>query len=210
VVKRIDGEWVRAIREDGSEVNLALDRLLACDREGEGIDYRFLGWRTRARGYRTELRVLSVSEQAGRCSVRLPEWDPETEIDLPLVTLPEELRRPDAAGSCMANLASPSAAGLEIHSCRRTKVRDASREARRAHPDALAEGQVYRRRRDKEKLRLLDTEGPKASAWNGRRVVRVEAAKLLETRSDGQGLDYEYLGGGIVGLRRCSVPRAGR
>ena len=37
-IKRIDGEWVRGIREDGSEVNLALDRLLARDpREGHPL-----------------------------------------------------------------------------------------------------------------------------------------------------------------------------
>lgn len=201
-VKRIDGEWVRGIREDGSEVNLALDRLLARDAAGGGIHYRFLGWRLRPRGYRTELRVHSVSPAAGRCSVRLPEWDPETEVELSLASLPEELRRPNAAGSCMANLASPSVGGLDIHSCRRGKVRDASRQARGPHPDVLAEGQVYRRRRDGVKLRLLDVDGPRISAWNGRRVVRISAAKLLETRADGGGRNYEYLGGGIAGYRK--------
>ena len=203
-VKRIDGEWVRGIRDDGSEVNLALDRLLARDPAGEGIHYRFLGWRLRPRGYRTELRVLSVSPAAERCSIQLPEWDPETEIELPVASLPEELRRADACGSCMANLASPSVGGLDIHSCRRVKVRDASREARGPHPEVLAEGQVYRRRRDGVELRLLDVDCPRVSAWNGRRVVRIEAAKLLETRADGGGLHYQYLSGGIARYRRSA------
>lgn len=206
-VKRIDGEWVRGIREDGSEVNLALDRLLARDAAGGGIHYRFLRWRLRPRGYRTELLVLSVSPAAERCSIQLPEWDPETEVELPLASLPEELRRPNAAGSCMANLASPSVGGLDIHSCRRGKVRDASREARGPHPEVLAEGQVYRRRRDGVKLRLLDVDGPRVSAWNGRRVVRIEAAKVLETGAHGDGLHYEYLGGGLVGYRRSAARR---
>ena len=121
--------------------------------------------------------------------------------------LAQELRRPDAAGSCMANLASPSVGGLDIHSRRRGKVRDASREARGRHPEALAEGQVYRRRRDGVKLRLLDVDGPRVSAWNGRRVVRIEAAKVLETGAHGDGLHYEYLGGGLVGYRRSAARR---
>lgn len=201
-VKRIDGEWVRGIREDGSEVNLALDRLLARDPAGGGIHYRFLGWRLRPRGYRTELLVLSVSPAAERCSIQLPEWDPETAIEFPVASLPEELRRADATGSCMANLASPSVGGLDIHSCRRGKVRDASREVRGPHPEALAEGQMYRRRRDGVKLRLLEADGPRVSAWNGCRVVRISAVKLLETRADGGGRNYEYLGGGIAGYRK--------
>lgn len=203
-VKRVGGEWVRGMREDGSEVNLALDRLLARDQEAEGIYYRFLGWRLRPRGYRTELRVLSVLPAAGHCRVCLPEWDAATEIEIPLASLPGELRRVDALGSCMANLASPSAAGLEIRACRGVKIRDASREARERHPEILTEGQVYRRRRDGARLRLLEVDGPKVSVWNGSRVVRINAVKLLETRTDGEGRSYEYLGGGLVGYRRRS------
>ena len=208
-VKRLDGEWVRVDREDGTEVSLALDQLLACDEEGNGRHYRFHGWRFRPRGYRTELRVIKVSEESGGCVLRLPEWDPDTEVEEALTVLPEELQAPGAAGSCMANLTSQSAAGLGIHSCRRSKVRDASRGASGPHPELLAEGQRFRRRSDGAKLRLLDTEGPKVSAWNGRRVVRVAKERLLEVRPDGQGRHYEYLDGGIIATRRKRAARLG-
>ena len=49
-VKRIDGEWVRGIREDGSEVNLRARPALGRDPAAEGIHYRFLGWWLRLRG----------------------------------------------------------------------------------------------------------------------------------------------------------------
>ena len=211
-VKRLDGEWVRVIREDGTESSLALDRLLACDEEGNGRHYRFHGWRFRPRGYRTELRVIGVLTEPGRCVLRLPEWDPDTEVDEALTVLPEELGVPGAVGSCMANLASSSVAGLGIHSCRKAKIRDVSREASRPHPELLAEGQRFFRRGDGAKLRLLDTEGPRVSAWNGRRVVRIAKERLLEVRPDGQGRHYEYLDGGVAATRheRAARRRAAR
>jgi hypothetical protein len=206
-VKRLDGEWVRVDREDGTEASLALDQLLACDEEGNGCHYRFHGWRFRPRGYRTELWVTSVSAESGRCVLTLPEWDPHTEVDEALTVLPEDLQTPGATGSCMANLASQSAGGLGIHSCRRSKVGDASRKASGPHPELLAEGQRYRRRSDGTKLRLLDAEGPKVSAWNGRRVVRLATERLLEVRADGQGRHYEYLDGGVTATRRKRAAR---
>jgi hypothetical protein len=201
-VKRIDGEWVRVIREDGTEIRLALDRLLAREENGDGRHYRFHGWRPRPRGYRAELHVVDVSARPGSCVLKLPEWDPSAEIEEALSVLPEELRVPGAVGSCMANLASPSAAGLGIHSCRKAKIRDASRQESAPHPELLAEGQLYRRRSDRAKLRLLDAEGPRVSAWNGRRVIRLSAERLLETRDDGRGAHYEYLHGGVAAVRR--------
>jgi hypothetical protein len=206
-VKRLDGEWVRVIREDGTESSLALDRLFARDEDGSGCHYRFHGWRFRPRGYRAELRVIDVSAGSGRCVLRLPEWDPDTDIEEALAVLPEDLRFPGAAGSCMANLASSSAAGLGIHSCRKSKVRDASREASGPHPEVLAEGQRFRKRGDGVKLRLLDTEGPKVSAWNGRRVVRVSKERLLAVGTNGQGRHYEYVGGGVAAMRSMRAAR---
>jgi len=206
-VKRLDGEWVRVIREDGTELSLALDRLLACGEDGSGRHYRFHGWRVRPRGYRTELRVIDVSAESGRCVLRLSEWDPGTDVDEALTVLPEELRAPGAAGSCMANLASSSVAGLGIHSCRKSKVRDSSREASGPHPELLAEGQRFRRLGDGAKFRLLDTEGPKVSAWNGRRVVRILKERLLAVGPDGQGRHYEYIGGGVAATRHKRATR---
>jgi hypothetical protein len=207
-VKRLDGEWVRVDREDGTEASLALDQLLAREEGGAGRHYRFHGWRFRPRGYRTELRVIAASAHSGRCVLSLPEWDPETEVDEALAVLPEELRAPGAVGSCMADLTSQSTAGLNIHSCRRSKVRDASRRASASHPELLAEGQLFRKRGDGKKLRLLDVEGPRVSAWNGRRVVRVARERLLEVGPDGEGRHYLYLGGGVTATRRRRAARS--
>jgi hypothetical protein len=202
IVKRLDGEWVRVIREDGSEVSLALDRLLASDGKGNGCHYRFHGWNPRPRGYRTELRVIRLVPEAARCVLALPEWDPAAEVEESLLALPEEMRTAGAVGSCMANLASPSAAGLEIHSCRRSKVRDASREAERPHPELLVKGQRFRRRSDGKGFRLIDADGPRVGAWSGRRVVRLSSERLLAVAPDGRGEHFEYLGGGVTALRR--------
>jgi hypothetical protein len=209
-VKRLDGEWIRVIREDGTEASLALDQLLACDEEGSGRHYRFHGWRFRPRGYRTDLLVVRISPELGRCVLKLPEWDPDTEVEEAAVVLPGELRVAGIAGSCMANLASPSVAGLGIHSCRRSKVRDASRVASGPHPELLAEGQRYRRRSDGAIFRLLGSEGPSVPAWSGRRVVRLTKSRLLEVRADGHGRQYEYLDGGVAAARRKRGARAGR
>lgn len=206
-VKRLEGEWVRTLAEDGSERRVALDNLLATDEAGEGLHYCFHGWRPLRRGYRTALRVTAVSADAGRCSLLLPEWDPETEIEEALGALPEQMRSEGATGSCMANLASPSAAGLGIHSCSRAPVRELSREACGPHPELLAEGQRYRRLDDGISLRLLapDPESPTVAAWNGHRVVRLGRAKLLAVRPDGAGCYYRYLGGGVAVARRASA-----
>jgi hypothetical protein len=85
-----------------------------------------------------------------------------------------------------------------------------SREANGPHPDIHAEGQEYRRRSDGRKLRLLDVdpESPKVRAWNGARVVRLDVAKLLELRRDGEGMHYLYLGGGVAAMRRRRAERS--
>lgn len=208
-VKRVDGEWVRVIREDGSEGNVALDQLLARDEAGDGINYRFHGWKRLPRGYRTEMIVASVSEVGARCRLVLPEWDPSTEIEELLSVLPAELHRSGATGSCRADLTSQSVAALDIHACSSAKVKGLSRTATGPHPELLAEGQEYRRRSDQKKFRLLDIDpkSPTVPAWNGTRIVRLEAKKLLALRPDGEGLHYLYLSGGVVALRRR---RAGR
>jgi hypothetical protein len=206
-VKRLDGEWIRVVREDGSEASLALDQLLARDENGNGRHYRFHGWRSRPRGYRTELLVIGVAADSGRCVLSLPEWDPNTEVEEVLTVLPEEMRTEGVTGSCMANLASSSAAGLGIHSCRGSRVRDASRVAGGVHPELLAEGQRYRRRSDGATFRLLEDQGPNFSAWSGRRTVRLAKGRLLEVRADGQGRHYEYLDGGVTAVRRKRAVR---
>lgn len=210
-VKRLDGEWVRLIREDGSEARVALDNLLATDGAGEGIHYRFHGWRSLRRGYRTALTVASVSADAGRCVLLLPEWDPDAEIEEALGVLPERMRVSGATGSCMANLASPSAAGLDIHSCRPMGVREQSREAHRPHPEVLIAGQRYRRLGDGASFRLVgvDPGSSTVRAWSGRRVVRLGRERLLAVRPNGQGRDYEYLGGGVAAARRERSVRLG-
>lgn len=203
-VKRVDGEWVRVSREDGSEGNVALDRLLACDEVGNGIHYRFHGWKRLPRGYRTEMLVVSVSEKAGGCILILPEWDPSVEVEEALSLLRAELRRPGATGSCRADLSSQSAAALEIHGCSTAKVRGLSRAARGPHPDVQAEGQEYRRRSDRRRFRLLevDPDAKTAPAWNGKRIVRLDVARLLALRPDGHGRHFEYVGGGVSATRR--------
>ncbi len=211
-VKSIDGEWVRVAREDGSEGNVALDQLLARDGAGNGVNYRFHGWKRLPRGYRTEMIVASVSVEDARCMLVLPEWDPNVEIVEPLSTLPVDLRKAGASGSCRADLTSQSAAGLSIHASSTSKVRGLSRKAGGQHPDILAEGQEYRRRSDRKKFRLLDVDpgSPKVPAWSGTRVVRLDAARVLAVRPDGEGKHYEYVGGGVAATRRRRSQRGRR
>ncbi len=203
-VKGIDGEWVRIIREDGSEGNVALDQLLARDEAGNGIHYRFHGWKRLPRGYRTEMIVASVSEENARCMLVLPEWDPSTKIEQLLTALPAELRRSGATGSCRADLTSQSEAALDIHSCSAAKVKGLSRMEGGPYPDILAEGQEYRRRSDRRKFRLLEVnpDSPTVPAWSGTRVVRLDTSRILVTRPDGMGMHYEYVGGGVAATRR--------
>lgn len=202
-IKRVEGEWVRVAREDGTNGRLALDRLLATDEAGEGRYFRFHGWRPLRRGYRTPLVVTAVDRREKRCLVRLPEWDSEVDIAQPLAVLPENLEGVGAAGSCMADLSSPSAAGLNIHSCRRVRAPQGSRAALPPHPDRLAKGQRFRRRADNACFQLLDDAVPRVRAWNGARVVRLSRDRLLATATDGTGAIYEYLGGGVREARRA-------
>ncbi len=208
-VKRLDGEWAMIEREDGSKGRVSIDRLLASDAEGNGVDYRFHGWRRLPRGYRTEFKVLHVSEESGTCVIVLPEWDLGTEVELVLATLPEALQAAEAEGSCRADLTASSEVGLELHSFSTASVKGLSRAAVGPHPNLLATGQEYRRRRDGKKFRLLEVD-PKAAtvpAWSGRRTVRLEVGRLLETRPDGEGVYYEYLGGGRAATRRERMTR---
>lgn len=202
-VKRVLGEWVRVLREDGRASRISLDRLLARDGD-RGQFYSFQGWRSLPRGYRTELLVVTVEAGLRRCLVRLPEWDPDQDILQPLSVLPEDLRVAGAAGSCMANLASGSVPGLEIHSCKKSRrgLR-ASRSVLPSHPDVLAKGQRFRRRSDGAAFRLLDGSGLRVRAWNGKRAVRLDRSRLMETRSDGHGRYYEYIAGGVNEARRA-------
>jgi hypothetical protein len=204
-VKRLEGERVRAVLEDLTERTYALDRLLATDDQGNGLYYRFHGWKPQPRGYHTELRVARISPSSGRCAFVLPEWDPTTEIDEAVDALPEALRAPDAVGSCMANLASATVAGLSIHGYRLTRPRGISREVRTAHPVVLAERQRYRRRHDGLDFVLVNVEGPRVRAWNGERIVRVASERLLAVDEDGIGRFYEYRGGGVWAARRNSA-----
>jgi hypothetical protein len=203
-VKSVDGEWVRVAREDGSEGNVALDQLLARDEGGNGIHYRFHGWKHLPRGYRTEMIVTSIAEDGGKCILALPEWDPGAEIEELLSALPDELRRIGATGSCRADLTSQSVAGLGIHACSTTRVKGLSRAAGGPHPDVLAEGQEYRRRSDRRKFRLLDVDpdSSRVPAWSGARIVRLDASRVLAVRPDGRGKTYEYVGGGVSATRR--------
>lgn len=202
-VRRVDGESIMVRVDDGSEKPLALDRLLAIREDGRGRFYQLLGWRPKSAGYRTELEVLDISVERERCILRLPEWDPSVDLEQPLSILPDYLRNAGASGSCLANLASTSVAGLAIHDCGRTKVRGASREAVGSHPTVVAKGQRYRpTRKCATTLELLDAGQPRARAWNGRRVVLVSTSRLLDTKADGTGRFYEYLGGGVWATRR--------
>lgn len=212
MVRRLDGEWVRVVREDGSETSLPLDRLLARNEAGDGRHYSFHGWKRRPRGYRTELQAIGFTADLDGFLVCLPEWDPDTEIELSLASLPEELRVAGAVGSCMANLASTSAAGLDIHMCAHSPVRGRSREALSAYPDSVAEGQEYRRRRDGARFRLLDCEpqSQHVRAWGRGRVVNLSVDRLLAIGADGDGVDYVYLGGGVAANRRQRALRGDR
>ena len=212
VVKSVEGEWVRVIREDGSKGNVSLDRLLARDEAGEGLHYRFHGWKRLPRGYRTEMIVAWISKQSGLCGLVLPEWDPDTEVEVSVSEVPAAIRRAGAAGTCRADLTAQSPAALEIHSCSTAAVRGVSRVQGGSHPEVLAGGQEYRRRSDRRKYRLLDVDpdSPTVPAWSGVRVVRLDAARLLATRPDGEGAIYEYLGGGVTATRRRRQRRRSR
>lgn len=203
-VKRVDGEWVRVDREDGSKGRVSLDRLLATDSEGNGANYRFHGWRRLPRGYRTEFEVLRIAEEAARCAIALPEWDLDAEVELSLATLPEELRVPGARGTCRADLTAVSEAGLALHGFSASKARGLSRTAAGEHPEVLAAGQEYRRCGDGKKFRLIEVEpgARTVSAWSGRRRVRLDATRLGAVGPDGGGLHYVYLGGGVSATRR--------
>lgn len=203
-VRSVEGEWVRVTLDDLSERRLALDRLLAVDRAGVGAHYRFQGWKPRARGYRAAISVVAVDAARGRCRLVLPEWDATTEVDDLLSVLPATMREVGATGSCMANLASPSAGGLGIHSCRPTAPRGLSRASLGPHPDDVVEGQEFRRVVDGVRLRVVEVD-PSSSgvvAWNGKRRVRLTRARLLVQREDGTGRHYLYLGGGLREARR--------
>ena len=213
-VKAVDGEWARVEREDRSKGRVSIDRLLAADEDGNGVDYRFHGWRRLPRGYRTEFRVLSAFDGSETCVIVLPEWDPEAEIELALAVLPEALRGVGAVGSCRADLTSSSEAGLALHAFSVARAKGLSRTAAGRHPDLLAGGQEYRRRRDGKKFRLLevDPEAATVPAWSGHRRVRLKAARLLETGPGGEGVHFAYLGGGRA-TRRRTLPirwRSGR
>ena len=203
-VRSVEGEWVRVALGDRSERRLALDRLLAADEEGHGVHYRFQGWKGLPRGYRTAIVVVAVDAEAGRCRLALPEWDPGTEVEELLSALPPTMRAPGATGSCMANLASPSAAGLGIHSCRSGRPRGLSRAPLDPYPEILAAGQEFRRLTDGTRLRILEVDpaSPVVRAWNGRRRVRLDRARLLARRQDGTGRHYLFLGGGAREARR--------
>jgi hypothetical protein len=208
-VKAVDDEWARVEREDCSKGRVSVDRLLAADDEGNGINYRFHGWRRLPRGYRTEFEVLRVSEGSGTCAIVLPEWDPGAGVELSLAMLPEALRATGAEGSCRADLTSSSGAGLALHAFSSASAKGLSRAAVGPHPEFLADGQEYRRRRDGKKFRLLEVnpEAATVPAWSGRRTVRLEAARLLETGSGGEGFHYDYLGGGRTATRRGRAKR---
>ncbi|HWC47861.1 MAG TPA: hypothetical protein VG448_03160 [Solirubrobacterales bacterium] len=203
-VTRLDGEWVAIEREDGSKGRVSLDGLLACDAAGAGVNFRFHGWRRLPRGYRTDFKVLAVEPRAGRCVISLPEWDPGSQVEVPLSELPQGLGVVGAEGSCRADLTAKSKGELSLHGFSAAKPRGLSREGLRDHPDLLVQGQEYRRRQDRKKFRILevDPDSPTVPAWSGRRVVRLEAGRLLAQGSDGRGLYYTYLGGGRAGARR--------
>jgi hypothetical protein len=203
-VKRVDGEWALVDLEDGRKGRISIDRLLACDADGNGLDYRFHGWKRLPRGYRTEFQVLRISEVEGLCGIALPEWDPAAEVELSLVSLPEAFRTRGAVGSCRADLTAVSAAGLELHDFSAAKAKGVSRIADGPHPDLLAEGQEYRRRADGKKFRVLEADPGTATvrAWSGGRVVHLQAARLLAKGTDRDGLHYSYLGGGLSATRR--------
>jgi hypothetical protein len=212
VVKSVEGEWVRVLREDGYKGNVSLDRLLARDEAGDGLHYRFHGWKHLPRGYRTEMVVAWISEQHALCGLVLPEWDPDIEVEVSVSEFPPAMRRAGAAGTCRANLTAQSAAALEIHSCSTAAVRGVSRARGGSHPEVLAGGQEYRRRSNQRKYRLLDADpdSPTVPAWSGARVVRLDAARLLATRPDGKGAHYDYLGGGVAATRQRRQRRRSR
>jgi hypothetical protein len=201
-VKRVERERVRIVRADGQSGSLALDRLLACDEKGHGRYYRFQGWKPLPRGYRTELLVVDVLLRLGRCRFLLPEWDEVTVIEMPLEALPVELQIKGAIGSCGACLSSATEAGLRIHDCRTTRVRGSLLPPLGSHPGVLAKKQRFRRRADGKALTVIDWDGSGVRAWNGRRLVSLSRERLMATDSRGEGLHYEYLGGGVWATRR--------
>jgi len=208
-VKKLDGEWARVEREDGSKGRVSLDKLLASDAEGTGVNYRFHGWRRLPRGYRTDFEVLRLAERTQTCLIALPEWDPAAEIEVRLNTLPNELKAAGAGGSCRADLTAKSEAELSLHGFSAGKARGLSRTAMGAHPKVVVGGQEYRRREDGKRFRILEVEAdcPTVPAWSGRRVVRLNVARLLAKGSDSAGIHYCYIGGGRVQARRGRAAR---
>lgn len=204
-VKELGGEWVRVEREDGSKGRVSLDKLLASHPAGDGVHYRFHGWRRLPRGYRTDFVVSCIAEEEeARCSIVLPEWDPETVVELPLAALPPALRSSGATGSCRADLTAASHAGLALHGFSGERAKGLSRAVGETYPEFVVGGQEYRRRTDGKRFRLLEVQpgSPTVSAWSRRRVVRLEVIRLLARGPDGDGLHYVFIGGGLTAARR--------
>jgi len=203
-VRQVHGEWALVDHEDGGKGRVSIDRLLASDDEGNGLYYRFHGWKRLPRGYRTEFEVVRICETTGRCAIALPEWDAVTRVETLLESLPDALRSLGARGSCRADLTAVSVGALQLHDFSAAQARGLSRVADGPHPKLLADGQEYRRRGDKKMFRLLEVDPAAASvaALSGGRVVRLRAARLLARRPDGEGLHFTYVGGGLSSTRK--------
>lgn len=190
--------------ENGERRRISLDRLLASDDNGNGIHYRFHGWKRLPRGYRTAFLVVGIDEKAGSATIVLPEWDAEVEVGVPLAALPSVARVRGGAGSCRADLTSTSRGGLDLHGYSENGPRGLSRPAVGQHPELLAKGQEYRRHRDGKRFRILDpdTEAGSVVAWSERRRVRLDPTRLLATRPNGAGRYYAYVRGGVAATRK--------
>lgn len=106
------GEHALCVPEGQQDsVKIKLSRLLAVDDHGEGEHYRWLGWASRPRGYRTTAIVVEVGERL--CTLDLPEWGRGQLLETWTRLLPSGGRYPGARLSLRADLGAESGARLQ-------------------------------------------------------------------------------------------------
>jgi hypothetical protein len=112
MVSAIGKQSVQGRRVDGPRERLviSLSRLQETRHDGQGAHYQFIAWTPRR--YRTWAVVVTV--EAEQSILVLPEWHPGRPVRFPTRLVPADSRRAEAWVTLKANLASPSAARLNL------------------------------------------------------------------------------------------------
>jgi len=94
-------------RERGT---IAASRLEASGPDGQGVEFRFIGWRSRRYTTWAVVRVVD----GDRVTLVLPEWHPARPVSCPARLLPVRSRRPGEWLRFQADLSAPTAARLKL------------------------------------------------------------------------------------------------